>query len=416
MTEVPLQSPLLSIVVPTRNRACYAASAIRALLRIHSDAFELVVQDNSDNDDLKESLGGAIADPRLRYAHNPEPCGQVDNFDNALGCARGEYVTMLGDDDGINTELLTAVRWARDQQLDALLSSRPAQYWWPDIRFRYGGDLAAGTLDLALFTGEIAWLDATEALHECLAVAGSSLGNLPRTYYGIVKKSCLDQLHQETGRYCFVSPDMSSAVGLVKHVRRMAKIDYPLFLPGSSAKSGAGMGARKQHVGRLEDQPHLAAKCIENWSDVVPKFFSANTIWAEACVQTLCATHQEQLLRRFNFAELHASCLVFNPGWYQLALASYYRQLSKNGDNRIWGTCKLFGAYVRLWGERGKSLARNFSKFSGVSATMQTWSGIDDIEAAMIRLEQELTARGVSIDTFLKTDDADIATQKSQAA
>ncbi len=417
MTTAVPQSPLLSIIVPTRNRGCYAAPAIKALLSIPSEDFELVVQDNSDTAELQKQLAWATDDARLRYVYNPVRCSQVDNFDDALGSARGEYVTMLGDDDGINPELLAAVRWARDQQLDALLASRPAQYWWPDIRFRYGGNLAAGTLDLAEFTGKITRVDVEHALRACLAAAGASLGNLPRTYYGVVKKSCLDQLQEETGRYCFVSPDMSSAVGLAKYVQRMARIDYPLFLPGSSANSGAGMGARKQHVGRLEDQPHLAARCIDNWSDVIPKFFSASTIWAEACVQTLRATSQEHLLRDFNFVELHAGCLVFNPAWSRVALASFYRQLSASRTNRIWGTCRLGFAYARLWGERGRSLAQNLAKFSGVATTIKTWDGIDDIEVAMIRLGQELAARGASIEPLLLTPgDAAKATRSSQAA
>ncbi|MNT58405.1 Spore coat polysaccharide biosynthesis protein SpsA [compost metagenome] len=57
--------PLLSIIIPTRNRKEYAASAIRSILSIPSEDFELIVQDNSDNDELLALLASQAHDTRL---------------------------------------------------------------------------------------------------------------------------------------------------------------------------------------------------------------------------------------------------------------------------------------------------------------------------------------------------------------
>ncbi len=37
----------------------------------------------------------------------------VDNFNSAMEAVAAEYVCFIGDDDGINPELLDAAQWAR---------------------------------------------------------------------------------------------------------------------------------------------------------------------------------------------------------------------------------------------------------------------------------------------------------------
>ncbi len=307
---------------------------------------------------------------------------------------------MLGDDDAINPELLAAVAWAKAQALDCLISSRPAQYWWPDIHFRLLGDSAAGTLDLTAFTGKVSHPDPQEQLWRCAREAARGLCDLPRTYYGVVKRECLEQLREKTGAYCRVSPDMSIAVGLADCVQRMAKIDYPLFLPGSSAKSTAGMGARGKHVGRLEDQPHLPEECIRNWSDLVPRYFSGPTIWAEACVQTLRAAGRDDVLREFNLPLLYASCLVFDRSWWRVAIKSFGRARRAVGKGIAWGSLKLASYYVSTWYLRAQSLWRNLTKSSSVSTT-RAIRGICDVETAVLRLTEHLQSNGVSLGLFL---------------
>ena len=48
--------PILSIIVPTKNRAQYTGPCARSLMRISAPDIEVVVQDNSDNDDLKRMV------------------------------------------------------------------------------------------------------------------------------------------------------------------------------------------------------------------------------------------------------------------------------------------------------------------------------------------------------------------------
>ena len=51
-----MKTPLLSIVIPTKNRQKYALSIIQTILSIKDYALELVIQDNSDTNELENSI------------------------------------------------------------------------------------------------------------------------------------------------------------------------------------------------------------------------------------------------------------------------------------------------------------------------------------------------------------------------
>src|SRR4030067_2467972 len=93
------KKPLLSIVIPTRDREEYALSCIRPLLRWKSDETEIIVQDNSCNDSLKKKLSGQIDAENIRYIHDPIRTSIIDNCDHAMLRVQGGFVTLLGDDD-----------------------------------------------------------------------------------------------------------------------------------------------------------------------------------------------------------------------------------------------------------------------------------------------------------------------------
>ena len=61
--------PILSVAMPTHNRARYAIHAIRSLLDIRDEGLEVVVTDTSPEPELQRLLSeqGWLSDRRLRY-------------------------------------------------------------------------------------------------------------------------------------------------------------------------------------------------------------------------------------------------------------------------------------------------------------------------------------------------------------
>lgn len=314
---------ILSVVVPTRNRASLAASCIRNVLRLEETDLELVVQDNSDNATLARIVDTQFSDPRLCYVHLRDRVDVIQNFDRALACATGEYVCLIGDDDGVGPEIVRVARWADANSIDAVVTSGPARYTWPDIRYKLYGTYYSSTLTLRRYTNAIQEIDPTQSLQRVIRSSGQKRNQAVQIYYGIVRRSCLEEVMKKTGTYFpGPSPDVAGAVALGLVVKRAVRLDHPLFVPGVSGASTGGWGAAKRHVGELKDQAHLPQWSIHAWSDLVPKFFSGETIWAEDVVQSLSAMERQDLLKEMNISRLFASCIVFHPRRAKLILAS----------------------------------------------------------------------------------------------
>jgi hypothetical protein len=93
-TAATTPPPLVSCIMPTRDRADFALHAIELLQRQDHTHWELVIVD--DGDGLQERLPD---DPRIRYVRAPagESVGAKRN--RAVEAARGELVVHWDDDD-----------------------------------------------------------------------------------------------------------------------------------------------------------------------------------------------------------------------------------------------------------------------------------------------------------------------------
>ena len=97
---------LLSIYVPTYNRAALLADSLRAVLSQIAPAMagtvEVVVADNASPDDTPAVVARAQAEfphVALRSVRRPENIGCDANFTDSPNQARGEFVYMISDDD-----------------------------------------------------------------------------------------------------------------------------------------------------------------------------------------------------------------------------------------------------------------------------------------------------------------------------
>jgi glycosyltransferase involved in cell wall biosynthesis len=96
-----VSKPVISIVIPTRNRPDTLEVCLRAMRYHTSEAIEIVVQDNCSEPETFGVISAAMAlDPRIRYSKAPFPTSQRQNFEHGLAAATGDYLAIIGDDDG----------------------------------------------------------------------------------------------------------------------------------------------------------------------------------------------------------------------------------------------------------------------------------------------------------------------------
>jgi glycosyltransferase involved in cell wall biosynthesis len=90
--------PLVSICIPTCQRPVLLERAIRSILAQTVQDFEIVITDNS-GDDESGRVVRRLNDPRIRYSRNDENIGALNNFKKVADLARGKFLVALPDDD-----------------------------------------------------------------------------------------------------------------------------------------------------------------------------------------------------------------------------------------------------------------------------------------------------------------------------
>lgn len=99
-----IKQPLLSICIPTWNRAKFLEQSLgrfaEQIKDISPEELELYVSDNCSDDNTSEVVKHYIdAGLPITYNRNPENVGAARNFVKCMEWASGKYILLLGDDD-----------------------------------------------------------------------------------------------------------------------------------------------------------------------------------------------------------------------------------------------------------------------------------------------------------------------------
>lgn len=87
-----------SIISPSYNNLELSKKAITSTLKQEGVSFELIIVDDSTNDDIKNYINN-LHDERIRYYNNKPSLGAVKNWNYGLGLAIGKYVILLHHDE-----------------------------------------------------------------------------------------------------------------------------------------------------------------------------------------------------------------------------------------------------------------------------------------------------------------------------
>lgn len=91
------ESPRVSVIIPTYNRAQYILEAIESVLSQDYPNFEVIVVDDGSTDHTAELIG-TVNDSRLRYIRQQNQ-GRSSARNRALAIANGDFITFLDSDD-----------------------------------------------------------------------------------------------------------------------------------------------------------------------------------------------------------------------------------------------------------------------------------------------------------------------------
>ncbi|MBF6597922.1 MAG: glycosyltransferase family 2 protein [Fermentimonas sp.] len=304
--------PLLSIVVPTKNRYKYLKHLIELIDNFDTNKIELVIQDNTK--DNKEILNFINENSYsfMKYSHCEENISVGENFDLGILNSSGKFVIGIGDDDGLSRNIINYVEWMDENNID---SFRPqvVVYKWPSVK-GYKFDFSS-QLQLKKPTKTIKYIFNFDKIRKTVLNKGATtLHNLPRVYYGIIRRRILDQVYETTNTFFpGPSPDMASSIALSFYVKKHVIFDVPIVIAGHSPKSAGGLGTAHNHISKINEVPWLPTSTEKYWERFIPKYWTGQTIYAETAIKALRALNKENEIKHFNYAYLYGSILSFDP-------------------------------------------------------------------------------------------------------
>lgn len=313
------RQPLLSIVIPTKDRYPYLKKLLELIISFESDDIEVIIQDNTaENSEILDFLK-CQSNEHIKYFHTKTQIPISLNSDLAIKNSTGKFVSFIGDDDGVCKSILPCVHWMQENNIEVVVPSM-INYNWPDSYTANKLLDEKGLLTYTPFSGRITMADPEKKLYELMQRGFTYRGELPLVYHGIVKRETLDKIFNIGGTYFpGNSPDIANGVSLSLVAKSYAQVDMPIIISGASAHHGGGVRKMKNRAARIEDIPFLLTNASENWDIRVPKVWSGVTVWADSALSALKYMGRDDLTKEVNYEYLYEKFITFSFGLRRLA-------------------------------------------------------------------------------------------------
>lgn len=103
-----LKTPLVTIGIPTYNRAAWLKESLTSCLTQSYGDIEIVVCDNASSD-ATCFVVKCLGDPRIKYFRHDRTVPAIDNWNSCWKFANGEYMTYLSDDDLLEPDYVSSL-------------------------------------------------------------------------------------------------------------------------------------------------------------------------------------------------------------------------------------------------------------------------------------------------------------------
>jgi len=229
---------IISLIIPTRERAQYLSKTLQTALRVDDQDFEIIVSDNASEDGTVDVVNQA-SDSRLRYINTGRRVSMRQNFEFALQHSSGEYVIFIGDDDAILPGQFSFLRQLLEQQRpDSLSWDRPT-YGWPVAG--YGKRTGSVKFQRDRVYGSTEQVDCDESRQRLFRCDLRDMGPKPAIYHGCIARTFLNQIAGPNGEVFRSSiPDVYVSYQAVLHNARALHSPHPFSLNGYSPASTGG--------------------------------------------------------------------------------------------------------------------------------------------------------------------------------
>ena len=226
-----MNEPSVCVVVPTRERADTLEHSLRTLVSQSYEKLEILVCDNASQDRTRDVVA-SFDDPRIRYINPGRRLSMSDNWEFALSHVKADYVTIIGDDDGLIPDAISDLVTVLGMHPSLAIAWQYAEYFWPTH-----ADTTRSNSLLIPIRNKLVQVDSKLALkHMFEFVLGYTRG--PCIYYSLVSMNAVRRVIERDGRmFHSVSPDVYSSLVLSSVTDSYLFSTRPFSIAGASRHS-----------------------------------------------------------------------------------------------------------------------------------------------------------------------------------
>ncbi|MCP4787032.1 MAG: glycosyltransferase family 2 protein [Fuerstiella sp.] len=275
-------SPLFSIVIPTRQRHETLEWSLRTCLDQSFDDYQIVVCDNCSSPETAEVVKSLQSD-RIRYVRAPEPLAMVDNWNLAVSNVDGEYVILIGDDDGILPHALRDLAHIIRQTRVPAIRWPTASYFWPGMPpdVEHVVSLPVGTRPQTIDG---------QAMVKSVMAGHADRNMLPMLYNAAIHRSLLEDLQKQTGTvFAACNPDIYSGLAFALLAGEFVSTQRVLSINATSAKSNGYAHFYKDKQSSIASEFDTLSKQSDySWPETVP-YLGLNSACAFEAYTRICS-------------------------------------------------------------------------------------------------------------------------------
>lgn len=239
-----------SIVIPTRNRPEYLRHCLQTCLAQEEAADEILVCDNSSPELAAQTERVVIESGAAVVRYLPpdgRPLNMTDNWNRALSHVTGDYVTVIGDDDGLLPACVRVAKACANRFRCDAIRWGWAFYHWPC--FKYCGLANRGFVPLPTNSDTAAFQRvSTKPLLQRVVNGRAPYVALPMLYNAFVHRRVLQAIQADSSPLLdALSPDIYSGLAIAAIAADVLTTDFPLAIAG---QSGASNGAAHENQDR----------------------------------------------------------------------------------------------------------------------------------------------------------------------
>lgn len=289
-----MRKTLISVIIPTRERAYYLRYCLKTVIKVDDPDLEIVVSDNASTDNTKEVVQ-EFDDPRIKYVCTPKRVSMRANFEYGVKNSAGEYVVIIGDDDGVLPKQFKYLRAILEEHKPDNISWSLPIYQWPDLTSESAMPNKMKVRKRAILNTPKK-VNCNQLREELLDGSLKTFGAIPRVYHGCSSRNYLNHISDKNGIIFKGNiPDIYYSYRSIIEGGHFLQMEHPMTLGGQSPAS-TGRAQNTSNTSKTENPGVTFGE--ENKTDIIKDvvgyalsvplvlFSTLETVRAETATQT----------------------------------------------------------------------------------------------------------------------------------